>query len=782
MFITIGSKLYIENPTLSIIAYCENQLTLTNPDYITATRLGKNTRWMKKTLDLYEVKCGDYLLPFGCLKDIYSMYPQNSAYKNTIKPLQAIKCSGSVNLYPYQQNALNDLIRAKNGVLVAPCGSGKTEIAVALIKALSGKTLWLTHTSDLLTQSKKRVEQYLKCNVGTITDGKVNIGDITFATIQTMAKLDLMQYYDMFSVIIVDECFVAGTKISTNKGYKNIENIKSGDYVLSYNHKTHKTEWKKVKSLFVKTTNKWYKMTTSSGRTLIGTGNHPIYTKSGYTQLKEIQNGNYVLCDMWQNSRKKKYSNNNLVQGSEKRENILFEGMCKKGEKKTYIYRATKTRIFSKNESIKSNGSVYQKQRTNENQRIKPDEFSKMYKKNDYDKTKKWNSAYFCGSKGRKWKNINISAKSIYGDKNLVSRSDNRISRSNKKNKRAKTFLSNLLQNRYSNSKQKTSNRDRWRKPLWQNSTRKGPKENRLLDWERVESVEIYEQTSGERYKNDNKVYNLEVEHNNNYFANDILVHNCQKVSGSPTRVKQFYKVLSHLCARYKYGLTATPNRADNLIESMFALLGGIVHTISESETNRIKAQYEPLFIKAPLEKECVGQDIITGQNIYKLPYIDTDGTIIYSKLMDTISNNEWRNNYIKDLATTCIKNDKHILILCNLVSQAKTLQSAIVGSELLIGSVSRRKREETLQRAKQGTTKCVVATYSLAKEGLDIPILDTLILASPQKDFTTIKQSVGRIERQYAGKQSSVVYDIVDSNIPYCLGSYKKRKGIITK
>lgn len=461
MFITIGSKLYIENPTLSIIDYCENQLTLTNPDYITATRLGKNTRRMKKTLDLYEVKCGDYLLPFGCLKDIYSMYPENSAYKNTIKPLQAIKCSGSVNLYPYQQNALNDLIRAKNGVLVAPCGSGKTEIAVALIKALSGKTLWLTHTSDLLTQSKKRVERYLKCNVGTITDGKVNIGDITFATIQTMAKLDLLQYYDMFSVIIVDEC---------------------------------------------------------------------------------------------------------------------------------------------------------------------------------------------------------------------------------------------------------------------------------------------------------------------------------QKVSGSPTRVKQFYKVLSHLCARYKYGLTATPNRADNLIESMFALLGGIVHTISESETNRIKAQYEPLFIKAPLEKGFVGQDIITGQNIYKLPYIDTDGTIIYSKLMETISNNEWRNNYIKDLATTCIKNDKHTLILCNLVSQAKTLHSAIVGSELLIGSVSRGKREETLQRAKQGTTKCVVATYSLAKEGLDIPILDTLILASPQKDFTTIKQSVGRIERQYAGKQSSVVYDIVDSNIPYCLGSYKKRKGIITK
>lgn len=57
------------------------------------------------------------------------------------------------------------------------------------------KTLWLTHTKDLLTQSKNRAAQYIdKSLLGTITEGKVNIGEtMTFATIQTMCKVDLNQ-------------------------------------------------------------------------------------------------------------------------------------------------------------------------------------------------------------------------------------------------------------------------------------------------------------------------------------------------------------------------------------------------------------------------------------------------------------------------------------------------------------------------------------------------------------------------------------------------------------
>ena len=41
-------------------------------------------------------------------------------------------------------------------------------------------------------------------------------------------------------------CFVAGTLVSTNQGFENIENIKIGDIVLSYNLKTHQNEYSEV--------------------------------------------------------------------------------------------------------------------------------------------------------------------------------------------------------------------------------------------------------------------------------------------------------------------------------------------------------------------------------------------------------------------------------------------------------------------------------------------------------------------------------------------------------
>ena len=54
-----------------------------------------------------------------------------------------------------------------------------------------------------------------------------------------------------------------------------------------------------------------------------------------------------------------------------------------------------------------------------------------------------------------------------------------------------------------------------------------------------------------------------------------------------------------------------------------------------------------------------------------------------------------------------------------------------------------------------------IVATFTLAHEGLDIPALDTVILSTPHSD---VKQAVGRIMRETKGKNNDpVIYDMVD-------------------
>jgi len=207
MKVRISNRLYIEQPTSAVKAYCQKNLVLDNPDYYKAEKQGRWTGNIPRKIMLYEIHGVEYWLPFGCLQDVWRIHPYKSDYINEISPIEPIKYESGINLYPYQTEAVHKALYAKNGVLVMPCGSGKTQCGLEIIARLGGRALWLTHTQDLLNQSKSRAESVLgKEGYGTITAGKVNIGThITFATVQTMAKLDLSQYKDTWDVIICDE-------------------------------------------------------------------------------------------------------------------------------------------------------------------------------------------------------------------------------------------------------------------------------------------------------------------------------------------------------------------------------------------------------------------------------------------------------------------------------------------------------------------------------------------------------------------------------------------------
>ena len=228
MKVRIGNRLYIQQPTSAVIAYCQKNLVLDNPDYFKAEKQGRWTGNIPRKINLFEVHGIEYWLPFGCLQDLWRIHPYKSDYINEISPIEPIKYESGINLYPYQTEAVHKALYAKNGVLVMPCGSGKTMVGLELIARLGGRALWLTHTQDLLNQSKSRAESVLgKEGYGTITAGKVNIGThITFATVQTMAKLDLSQYRDAFDVIIVDECqHCCGSPTRVTQFYKVVSSL-----------------------------------------------------------------------------------------------------------------------------------------------------------------------------------------------------------------------------------------------------------------------------------------------------------------------------------------------------------------------------------------------------------------------------------------------------------------------------------------------------------------------------------------------------------------------------
>lgn len=84
--------------------------------------------------------------------------------------------------------------------------------------------------------------------------------------------------------------------------------------------------------------------------------------------------------------------------------------------------------------------------------------------------------------------------------------------------------------------------------------------------------------------------------------------------------------------------------------------------------------------------------------------------------------------------------------------------------------------REQAIEDMRSGKKHFLLATYSLAKEGLDIPRLDRLYLTTPKKDYAVVTQSIGRIARTFEGKDQPVCYDYVDQ-IGFCENQYKRRK-----
>ena len=213
MTVTVSNNIRIKNPSADIISWCQAHLKLPNPEYAKKARMGFWLGDTPKYLFLYEIHGDEIILPYGTLKQIKPLI-QDAIVTSDFKPYESIDYGQPIPLYPYQEKAVEAVKNGYYGILQSKAGSGKTQMGIALIKEFGRRTLWLTHTVDLLKQSKERAERYIdSLLIGTITEGKVNIGKgITFATIQTMCKLDLSQYKDMWDVIIVDECHrVAGT-------------------------------------------------------------------------------------------------------------------------------------------------------------------------------------------------------------------------------------------------------------------------------------------------------------------------------------------------------------------------------------------------------------------------------------------------------------------------------------------------------------------------------------------------------------------------------------------
>lgn len=251
MVISIGSEIRVKDAPKELYDWCSENLIVPNPEYTNRARRGL---WLGKTpqyLWLYWIDGSDLMIPVGVGKDLRRFVDDGDIFEVRVGDNGLIQYDGKIPLYDYQKPAVREMAGASCGILQSPCGSGKTQMGIALAAKLSRKTLWITHTQDLLTQSHGRAAQYFPGEtLGTITAGKVSIGShMTFATVQTLCKLDLHKYRDTWDVIIVDECHrLAGTPNQVTMFYK-VMNSLAARYKYGLSATVHRSDGM-IKSTF----------------------------------------------------------------------------------------------------------------------------------------------------------------------------------------------------------------------------------------------------------------------------------------------------------------------------------------------------------------------------------------------------------------------------------------------------------------------------------------------------------------------------------------------------
>jgi len=72
--------------------------------------------------------------------------------------------------------------------------------------------------------------------------------------------------------------------------------------------------------------------------------------------------------------------------------------------------------------------------------------------------------------------------------------------------------------------------------------------------------------------------------------------------------------------------------------------------------------------------------------------------------------------------------------------------------------------------------SQVLIATGKYIGEGFDLAKLDTLFLALPISWKGSLAQYVGRIHRQFKGKERVIVYDYVDLKLPMLQRMFQKR------
>jgi superfamily II DNA or RNA helicase len=214
--IYVGQNITLNKSQLNgpLIGYLKEELNFLNTEYLTKKRLGMSLYQVQKYFRLIDESDITVSLPRGFLSRLLKfLYENDVKYEiSFVSPkLPDCKFKSHIKLRDQQEQIVNVAMAEKQGVIVAPPGSGKTMIGMELIARRQKPALVLVHRKSIADQWVERIQKDLnipKARIGRFSSAKKSTGkEVTVGLLQSFARSkNLAELQDTFGTIIVDEC------------------------------------------------------------------------------------------------------------------------------------------------------------------------------------------------------------------------------------------------------------------------------------------------------------------------------------------------------------------------------------------------------------------------------------------------------------------------------------------------------------------------------------------------------------------------------------------------
>ena len=238
-----------------------------------------------------------------------------------------------------------------------------------------------------------------------------------------------------------------------------------------------------------------------------------------------------------------------------------------------------------------------------------------------------------------------------------------------------------------------------------------------------------------------------------------------------------FYRILMACHAPYRYGCSGTPlERSDENCLSLIAATGPVLY----------HATFE--HVKDYLALPIVTMFLITSEQI-TLPWLDYKNEAMAGGASNAeaeaeatrrywaeaysigVVNNEPRNKKVIELALEGVVNRQPTLVFVSRIEHGKLLQNRLadkLGSEnvdYLYGDVDGDVRERMWARLADGTLPVLVCGDKTGGEGIDVPEIKRIVVASGLKAPIIVKQRIGRSMRPKEDNSRPEVFDFLDQH-----------------